>query len=147
MEYLLPALLVEHAGEAVPRAILSMLTRKVDMHIQRLRRKLGGIRRPVHRNGPGNRKPDTVSDPCQSLRASRPRRVAGRVSLPPGTNGWIMAEVHVTIPCGHSTLLPSGILAPVDSSRYRGFASKGTPCKIAHFDVGCCAVTEPTVIS
>ena len=41
MEYLLLAVLVEHAGEAVPRAILLTLTRKVDMHIQGLRRKLG----------------------------------------------------------------------------------------------------------
>ena len=41
MEYVLLALLVEHAGEAVPRAILVTLTRKVDMHIKGLRRKLG----------------------------------------------------------------------------------------------------------
>jgi DNA-binding response OmpR family regulator len=41
MEYVLLALLVEHAGEAVPRAIFLMLTRKVDMHINGLRRKLG----------------------------------------------------------------------------------------------------------
>ena len=41
MEYVLLALLVEHAGEAVPRAILLTLTRKVDMHIKGLRRKLG----------------------------------------------------------------------------------------------------------
>jgi DNA-binding response OmpR family regulator len=41
MEYLLLALLVGHAGEAVPRTNLLTLTRKVDMHIQGLRRKLG----------------------------------------------------------------------------------------------------------
>ena len=41
MEYVLLALLVEHAGEAVPRSILLTLTRKVDMHIKGLRRKLG----------------------------------------------------------------------------------------------------------
>jgi two-component system phosphate regulon response regulator PhoB len=41
MEYVLLALLVEHAGEAVPRAILLTLRRKVDMHIKGLRRKLG----------------------------------------------------------------------------------------------------------
>ena len=41
MEYVLLARLVEHAGEAVPRAILLRLTRKVDMHIKGLRRKLG----------------------------------------------------------------------------------------------------------
>ena len=41
MEYRLLALLVEHAAEVVPRPILLMLTRKVDMHIKGLRRKLG----------------------------------------------------------------------------------------------------------
>ena len=50
MEYVLPALLVEHAGEAVPRAILLMLTREVDMHIQRSAQKTGSIRRPLPRN-------------------------------------------------------------------------------------------------
>jgi two-component system phosphate regulon response regulator PhoB len=40
-EYVLLALLVWHAGEAVPRTNLLTLTRKVDMHIKGLRRKLG----------------------------------------------------------------------------------------------------------
>jgi DNA-binding response OmpR family regulator len=48
-EYSLLALLVQHAGEVVPRAILMRLlgyapesrTRTVDTHIQRLRKKLG----------------------------------------------------------------------------------------------------------
>ena len=40
-EYRLLALLVEHAGEVVPRPILLMLTRTVDVHLWRLRRKLG----------------------------------------------------------------------------------------------------------
>ena len=41
MEHVLLALLLGHAGEAVPRAILLTLTRRVDMHIKGLRRKLG----------------------------------------------------------------------------------------------------------
>jgi len=40
-EYRLLALLVEHAGEVVPRPILLMLTPTVDVHLWRLRRKLG----------------------------------------------------------------------------------------------------------
>jgi DNA-binding response OmpR family regulator len=34
-------LLVEHAGEVVPRPILLMVTRTADMHMRRLRKKLG----------------------------------------------------------------------------------------------------------
>ena len=41
MEYRLLALLVEHAGEVVPRPILLMLTPTVDVHLWRLRKKLG----------------------------------------------------------------------------------------------------------
>jgi DNA-binding response OmpR family regulator len=50
MEYRLLALLVQHAGEVVPRAIImtqvwgyapDRRTRTVDVHIQRLRQKLG----------------------------------------------------------------------------------------------------------
>ena len=49
IEYSLLALLVQHAGEIVPRKILMQLlgyapesrTRTVDAHIQRLRKKLG----------------------------------------------------------------------------------------------------------
>ena len=41
IQYLLLALLVEHAGEVVPRATLLTLTRKVDMHIRELRKRLG----------------------------------------------------------------------------------------------------------
>jgi len=49
IEYRLLALLVQHAGDIVPRAILMQLlgyapekrTRAVDVHIQRLRKKLG----------------------------------------------------------------------------------------------------------
>ena len=41
MEYHLLALLVEHAGEIVPRPTLLMLTPTVDVHFWRLRKKLG----------------------------------------------------------------------------------------------------------
>jgi DNA-binding response OmpR family regulator len=41
MEYGLLALLVQHAGEIVPRPDLLMLTPMVDTHLWRLRRKLG----------------------------------------------------------------------------------------------------------
>ena len=41
MEYSLLALLVKHAGEVVPRPILLKLTGPVDVHIWRLRKKLG----------------------------------------------------------------------------------------------------------
>jgi DNA-binding response OmpR family regulator len=41
LEYRLLALLVEHAGEVVPRPILLMLTPTVDAHLWRLRKKLG----------------------------------------------------------------------------------------------------------
>jgi two-component system KDP operon response regulator KdpE len=41
MEYRLLALLVKHAGEVVPRPILLKLTGPVDVHIWRLRKKLG----------------------------------------------------------------------------------------------------------
>jgi DNA-binding response OmpR family regulator len=41
MEYRLLALLVEHAGEVVPRPTLLMLTPTVDAHLWRLRKKLG----------------------------------------------------------------------------------------------------------
>ena len=41
MEYRLLAVLVEHAGEVVPRRTLLMVTPTVDAHIRRLRRKLG----------------------------------------------------------------------------------------------------------
>ena len=41
MEYRLLAVLVEHAGEVVPRPILLRLTGPVDVHLWRLRKKLG----------------------------------------------------------------------------------------------------------
>jgi DNA-binding response OmpR family regulator len=41
MEYSLLELLVEHAGEVVPRRALLMLTPTVDVHLWRLRKKLG----------------------------------------------------------------------------------------------------------
>ena len=41
MEYRLLALLLKHAGKIVPRPILLMLTPTVDVHLWRLRRKLG----------------------------------------------------------------------------------------------------------
>ena len=41
MEYRLLALLLKHAGKIVPRPILSMLTPTVDVHLWRLRKKLG----------------------------------------------------------------------------------------------------------
>jgi DNA-binding response OmpR family regulator len=41
VEYRLLARLVEHAGEVVPRPNLLKLTGKVDVHLWRLRRKLG----------------------------------------------------------------------------------------------------------
>jgi DNA-binding response OmpR family regulator len=41
MEYRLLALLVEHAGEVVPRPTLLKLTPTVDVHLWRLRKKLG----------------------------------------------------------------------------------------------------------
>jgi DNA-binding response OmpR family regulator len=41
MEYHLLALLVEHAGEIVPRPTLLMLTPTMDVHLWRLRKKLG----------------------------------------------------------------------------------------------------------
>jgi hypothetical protein len=50
VQYRLLALLVTHAGEVVPRPILLMLTSTVDMHLSRLRKKLGIILRPAHRN-------------------------------------------------------------------------------------------------
>ena len=44
MEYHLLALLVEHAGEIVPRPILLKLTGTVDLQLWRLRRKLARYR-------------------------------------------------------------------------------------------------------
>jgi DNA-binding response OmpR family regulator len=41
MEYRLLAVLVEHAGAVVPRRTLLMVTPTVDVHLWRLRRKLG----------------------------------------------------------------------------------------------------------
>jgi two-component system, OmpR family, KDP operon response regulator KdpE len=41
MEYLLLAVLVKHAGEVVPQPILMTLTPLVDVHLWRLRKKLG----------------------------------------------------------------------------------------------------------
>jgi DNA-binding response OmpR family regulator len=41
MEYRLLALLVEHAGEVVSRPILLKLTGPLDVHLWRLRKKLG----------------------------------------------------------------------------------------------------------
>jgi len=41
MEYRLLALLVEHVGEVVPRPTLLILTPTVDVHLWRLRKKLG----------------------------------------------------------------------------------------------------------
>ena len=41
MEYRLLALLLKQAGEVVPRPILLMLTPMVDVHLWRLRKKLG----------------------------------------------------------------------------------------------------------
>ena len=41
MAYRVLALLVEHAAEVVPRTILLMLTPTVDVHLWRLRKKLG----------------------------------------------------------------------------------------------------------
>ena len=41
MEYRLLAVLVEHAGAVVPRRTLLMVTPMVDVHLWRLRRKLG----------------------------------------------------------------------------------------------------------
>ena len=41
MEYRLLALLVQHAGEVVPRQILLKLTGTVDVHLWRLQKKLG----------------------------------------------------------------------------------------------------------
>jgi DNA-binding response OmpR family regulator len=40
-EFRLLAVLMEHAGEVVPRPLLLMRTRTVDLHIRRLGRKLG----------------------------------------------------------------------------------------------------------
>lgn len=40
-EFRLLAVLVEHAGEIVPRPLLLMRTRTADMHIRRLGKKLG----------------------------------------------------------------------------------------------------------
>ena len=41
MEYRLLGVLVKHAGEVVPQPILLMLTPLVDVHLWRLRKKLG----------------------------------------------------------------------------------------------------------
>ena len=41
MEYRLLALFVEHAGDVVPRRVLLMLTPTVDVHLWRLRKRLG----------------------------------------------------------------------------------------------------------
>jgi len=40
-EYRLLALFVEHAGDVVPRRVLLMLTPTVNVHLRRLRKKLG----------------------------------------------------------------------------------------------------------
>ena len=66
MEYGLLTLLVEHAGEVVPRRVLLMLTPTVDVNLWRLRRKLG-----IHfdRTSKRLRASDTVSGLCQGLRA------------------------------------------------------------------------------
>lgn len=50
MEYRLLALLVERAGEVVPRPILLRLKGTVDVHLCRLRKKTRHILRPAHRN-------------------------------------------------------------------------------------------------
>jgi DNA-binding response OmpR family regulator len=41
MEYLVLSVLVERAGVVVPRPVLLVLTRAVDMHIRQLQRRLG----------------------------------------------------------------------------------------------------------
>ena len=51
VEYRLLAILVQHAGEIVPRPILLTLTPTVDAHVWRLQKKTRGICLPVHRRG------------------------------------------------------------------------------------------------
>jgi len=86
MEYLLLALLVEHAGEAVPRTVLLTLTRKVDMHIHGLRRNYGYTQTGTSKRSSVS---DTVSSRYQGLRAMR-RGAQG--SLPPATKGQTIIE-------------------------------------------------------
>ena len=105
---------MEHTGKVVPRA--SILTqfwgalpdaRTLGTHIGRLRRKLGIYAdqyiETVH--GVGYR-----FRPPQGFRAMR--RVAGRVSSPPGTKSLIMAQSHTTSPAAIRRFWPSPDSSP-----------------------------------
>ena len=67
MEYRLLAVLVKHAGEVVPQPILLMLTLLVDVHLWRLRKKLGKYANQYIENGHRCRVPFPASSSAQGL--------------------------------------------------------------------------------